>query len=297
MDIKKIGLLAIILAIFAIVLASEGAISSFTANISGQPAINTSVTLIAGGNITLSQDTAAKTITINATGGGGIGSETDPIAMANISGNQIAWNTTNWSYVNDTFLKLSGGTMTGSINMNDTVLSNASEYITHRRPSVNFTINRTYTGTANDIASFGQSSSVIKFLVTGNDLTGGYNFRVNMNPDQSQQDKTKAGWGLVLKPYDAMQGSRFQINRAVPNSTTLEAIVDIWSNDSIYLGYVFSNNTKVVITNLSGSGNALVYVDSSGVLKRDDIGYISGSGYMCYNSTALWYFKTTACDS
>lgn len=164
----------------------------------------------------------------------------------------------------------SGDTMSGVLDMGNNNLTNTSNFVTYVSSSINFIVNRTYTGTANLIAQFSQSSSVIKFIVTMNDLTGGTNFRVNMNPDQTQQDTTKSGWALVLKPYDSSTGSRFQINRGIPNTTNLEAIMDIWSNDSIYLGDTNAvvKNTKVIISNLSGSGNAYVCVDSTGKLYR-----------------------------
>ncbi len=71
--------------------ALQSAATNFTLNITGQPALSDAVTIIAGNNITLTQDSTAKTIRINSSGGSGVGSESDPVAMANISSNFAAW--------------------------------------------------------------------------------------------------------------------------------------------------------------------------------------------------------------
>ncbi len=72
------------------VILASGTGSSFTANVSGETAISDSITFVEGANVTLTQDTNAKTITIASSGGGAV-AETDPLAMANISSNFAAW--------------------------------------------------------------------------------------------------------------------------------------------------------------------------------------------------------------
>ncbi len=65
---NKIGVVAFIFALLAI--AAAGDVSTFWANVQVQPQLNESVTFIPGQNITLSQDTVNKTITITGVGGG-----------------------------------------------------------------------------------------------------------------------------------------------------------------------------------------------------------------------------------
>jgi len=217
-------------------------------------------TILTGRNGTLNYYNITNTTTIGGSG------------ASNLS--QLAIDTNkNWQGYNIT--NISNINMTNNLYMGFHNIVNTSEFINYGNggTAINFTVNRSYTGAANAITRFAQSSSPIVFTVTGNDLTGGYNFRVNMNPDQSQQDTTKAGWALVLKPFDGATGSRFQINRGIPGSSNLEAMVDIWANNTIYLGdsTAVNKNTTIVISNLTGSGNDFVCVDPNGVLFRSNL--------------------------
>jgi len=136
--------------------------------------------------------------------------------------------------------------MTGILNMQYNNITNSSSFVLHQTNSynaVNFTVNRSFTGLANPITEFDQSSSVIKFRVTGNDLTGGYNFRVNARADQSQDDTTKSGWSLFIKPNSPNCAGGFStgtselgIWRAIPGTSNIETVLNICDNKSIQIG-------------------------------------------------------------
>ncbi len=93
---KTFAIIALLIALIAFASAQEALESTvsgalnFSFNISGGSALTGSVTLIEGANVTLTQNTIAKTITIDSLSGGAV-AETDPIAMENISSNFAAW--------------------------------------------------------------------------------------------------------------------------------------------------------------------------------------------------------------
>jgi len=136
--------------------------------------------------------------------------------------------------------------ITGTLDMGYNNITNSSAFVLYQTNSynaVNFTVNRSYTGLANPITEFDQSSSVIKFRVTGNDLTGGYNFRVNARANQSQDDPNMSGWSFFIKPSSPNCAGGFStgtselgIWRAKPGTSSIDTVFNICENKSVQVG-------------------------------------------------------------
>lgn len=158
----------------------------------------------------------------------------------------------------------SGDYISGNLNLNDNYILNAT-YMNHVNATTGmlFIVNRTYTGTANPIVEYSQSSSPVKLRVIGNDLTAGWNLRVNAKGDQSQDDVTIPGYAVIMKPYP--DGGVFEIWRSRPGTTTTDIMFTIISNQSTIIP-----TGDFRINSLSGTGNDYACVYPNGTLFRSN---------------------------
>ncbi len=97
---ELIILSVIILISFSGCLQTPTAGGNFKINTTGEPQITRSVELVAGSNTTIIQDTVNKTMTISSSLGT---TESDPIAMANISSNFAAWSLDTGDNISESF--------------------------------------------------------------------------------------------------------------------------------------------------------------------------------------------------